>query len=68
MSLLAYGGFVQQYGAGTKITKEGFSFILQEANTQVWQLLLQYLEQVPNVRLSPSHPQINSDTNIQSYS
>lgn len=52
MQLLAYGGFVQKQGAGTKITKEGFSFILQEANTQVWQLLLQYLEQVPQVRYS----------------
>jgi transcription initiation factor TFIIH subunit 4 len=52
MQLLAYGGFVQPMGSGTKITKEGFSFILQEANTQVWQLLLQYLEQVPQVSVS----------------
>jgi len=53
MQLLAYGGFVQQQGAGTKITKDGFSFILQEANTQVWQLLLQYLEQVPQLKMDP---------------
>jgi transcription initiation factor TFIIH subunit 4 len=50
MQLLSFGGFVQQSGPRAKITKEGFSFILQEANTQVWQLLLVYLDQVPNVR------------------
>jgi transcription initiation factor TFIIH subunit 4 len=49
MQLLSYGGFVHQSGSKTKITKEGFSFILQEANTQVWQLLLVYLDQVPQV-------------------
>jgi transcription initiation factor TFIIH subunit 4 len=49
-TLLAMGGFVQSYGAHTKITKEGFSFLLQEANTQVWSLLIVYLENCEAVR------------------
>ncbi|KIW08452.1 uncharacterized protein PV09_01355 [Verruconis gallopava] len=53
MQLLSFGGFVQPHGPRVKITKEGFSFILQEANTQVWQLLLVYLEQVPQLKMDP---------------
>jgi transcription initiation factor TFIIH subunit 4 len=69
--LLEGGNFVQPSGSVAKITKEGFSFILQEANTQVWQLLLQYLEQVPAVgsvhhhyaqaEYTDSHQQLNMD-------
>lgn len=51
MALLEYGKFVQRSGAHMKITKDGFSFVLQEANTQVWRLLLVYLDKVPEVSL-----------------
>lgn len=45
--LLEAGGFVQKR-SGT-ITQEGFTFLLQEVNAQVWNLLIVYLEIAPTV-------------------
>ena len=49
-TLLELGNFVESRGQHTSITQLGFSFLLQEANAQVWNLLIVYLEnalQVP---------------------
>ena len=35
-----------------RITKEGFTFVLEEANTQVWSLLIVYLTNSPTVRIN----------------
>lgn len=42
--LLKAGRLVQPTDAGISITQAGFTFLLQEANAQVWTLLLQWLE------------------------
>ncbi|PUU82205.1 transcription factor Tfb2-domain-containing protein [Tuber borchii] len=46
ITLLTKGGLMERYGAGSQatITKNGFSFLLQDGNPQVWALLIQYLE------------------------
>jgi transcription initiation factor TFIIH subunit 4 len=43
-ALLRMGQFVTVKGEKATITKEGFTFLLQEANAQVWSLLIVYLE------------------------
>jgi transcription initiation factor TFIIH subunit 4 len=48
ITLLQLGDLVSQIN---RITKEGFTFVLQEANTQVWSLLIVYLTNSPNVRI-----------------
>lgn len=52
-SLLEQGNFVTVNRNHVSITKEGFTFLLQEANTQVWTLLIVYLEFGDSVRPSP---------------
>lgn len=42
--LLIAGRLVVPHSAGVSITQAGFTFLLQEANAQVWTLLLQWLE------------------------
>ncbi|PSR78562.1 transcription factor Tfb2-domain-containing protein [Coniella lustricola] len=44
--LLVAGRLVERIdnGGGVRITQAGFTFLLQEANAQVWTLLLQWLE------------------------
>lgn len=42
--LLVAGRLVERHGSGISITQAGFTFLLQEANAQVWTLLLQWLE------------------------
>ena len=42
--LLRDGGLVRQRGKRADITQEGFAFILQEVNAQVWTILIYYLE------------------------
>ena len=42
--LLRDGGLVKQRGRKAEITQEGFAFILQEVNAQVWTILIYYLE------------------------
>jgi transcription initiation factor TFIIH subunit 4 len=48
--LLKIGQFVTVKGEKATITKEGFTFLLQEANAQVWTLLIVYLENSAAVR------------------
>jgi transcription initiation factor TFIIH subunit 4 len=43
-ALLEGGSLVSIRGRKAEITQDGFAFILQEANTQVWTLLIYYLE------------------------
>lgn len=42
--LLLAGRLVERSDRGVSITQAGFTFLLQEANAQVWTLLLQWLE------------------------
>ncbi|KAI1631632.1 RNA polymerase II transcription factor B subunit 2-like protein [Biscogniauxia mediterranea] len=42
--LLLGGRLVERKGGGLSITQAGFTFLLQEANAQVWTLLLLWLE------------------------
>ncbi|KAI9669710.1 MAG: RNA polymerase II transcription factor B 52 kDa subunit [Alyxoria varia] len=43
-NLLEWGGFIETKGKASMITETGFTFLLQEVNTQVWSLLIVYLE------------------------
>ncbi len=54
--LLKDGGLVRAKGKAT-ITTEGFAFVLQEVNSQVWTILIYYLEaaeEVQRMRRRPS--------------
>jgi transcription initiation factor TFIIH subunit 4 len=42
-ALLQWGDFVVMKGSKPTITKNGFTFLLQEPNAQVWSLLIVYL-------------------------
>ncbi|KAL8944005.1 MAG: hypothetical protein Q9216_000714 [Gyalolechia sp. 2 TL-2023] len=42
--LLQYGGLVDVRGRSVDITQDGFAFVLQEVNAQVWTVLVLYLE------------------------
>ena len=42
--LLQYGALVEASGRNVYITQEGFAFVLQEVNAQVWTILVLYLE------------------------
>lgn len=46
IALLVSSGLMERQGTGTQaiITKNGFSFLLQEGNAQIWALLIQYLD------------------------
>lgn len=43
-TLLQFGGLVETKNRKVDITQDGFAFILQEVNAQVWTLLILYLE------------------------
>ncbi|KAJ4378063.1 RNA polymerase II transcription factor B 52 kDa subunit [Neocucurbitaria cava] len=47
--LLAAGDLVRTMHGSPRITKDGFSFVLQETNAQVWSLLIVYLKMVNEV-------------------
>lgn len=47
--LLAFGGLVETRGKTVDITKDGFAFILQEVNAQVWTMLVLYLQNAVSV-------------------
>ena len=47
--LLASGGLVEARGRTVDITKDGFAFILQEVNAQVWTMLILYLQNAESV-------------------
>ncbi|KAK4493656.1 hypothetical protein PRZ48_014841 [Zasmidium cellare] len=53
--LLQDGGYVVLRGGGRQrvITTEGFTFLLQESNAQVWSLLCLYLDQCPALQMDP---------------
>jgi transcription initiation factor TFIIH subunit 4 len=73
--LLHAGDLVRTVHGSPRITKEGFSFVLQETNAQVWNLLIVYLKMVNDVSISsPSsghqtdHPQLGmSETEVLSF-
>ncbi|KAF1920927.1 transcription factor Tfb2-domain-containing protein [Ampelomyces quisqualis] len=50
--LLHAGDLVRTVHGTPKITKEGFSFVLQETNAQVWNLLIVYLKMVNDLGMS----------------
>jgi transcription initiation factor TFIIH subunit 4 len=50
--LLHTGDLVRTYHGQPRITKEGFTFVLQETNAQVWNLLIVYLRMVNDVSTS----------------
>lgn len=47
--LLQLGGLVEVKGRRVDITQDGFAFILQEVNAQVWTMLILYLENAETV-------------------
>ncbi|KAK6543252.1 RNA polymerase II transcription factor B 52 kDa subunit, variant 2 [Orbilia ellipsospora] len=53
--LLLHGKLMEQTRASSEavITQLGFSFLLQEANAQVWTLLLLYLDMAEQLRMDP---------------
>ena len=51
--LLEIGKLVEVRGRDVAITKDGFAFILQEVNSQVWTILILYLQNAEAVRLFP---------------
>ncbi|KAK6357808.1 RNA polymerase II transcription factor B 52 kDa subunit [Orbilia blumenaviensis] len=54
VKLLLHGKLMEQNRAsGTVITQLGFSFLLQEVNSQVWTLLLLYLDMAEQLRMDP---------------
>jgi transcription initiation factor TFIIH subunit 4 len=53
-ALLEKGQFVARQGSRkVTITKQGFEFVLQEINAQVWTFLIVYLEMVPHLQMDP---------------
>jgi transcription initiation factor TFIIH subunit 4 len=56
--LLRDGGLVKPRGKRAEITQEGFAFILQEVNAQVWTVLIYYLDagEEASIPPTPSHP------------
>jgi transcription initiation factor TFIIH subunit 4 len=64
--LLHAGDLVRTVHGSPRITKEGFSFVLQETNAQVWNLLIVYLKMVNDVSLQQRTEQKNEElTDIQ---
>ena len=55
-TLLQIGGLVEAKGRHVEITQEGFAFVLQEVNAQVWTILILYLENAEQVRPAPFCP------------
>ncbi|OBA21536.1 transcription factor Tfb2 [Metschnikowia bicuspidata var. bicuspidata NRRL YB-4993] len=56
LSLLRLGGLMEGRGAGAAglaITNRGFQFLLQDANIQIWTLLLEYLGLVQDLHMDP---------------
>lgn len=52
VELLRTGNFIQLYGSTPKITKEGFAFVLQDINTQVWALLFLYVDNAESLGMT----------------
>lgn len=62
--LLKLGGLVDGK-ATVEITQDGFAFILQEVNAQVWTILILYLQNAESVRIKRPHH--SSDIIVSSY-
>lgn len=54
--LLEIGDFIAKRGGHITITRNGFTFVLQDTNTQVWTLLIVYLKSARQVGISCSPP------------
>ena len=52
--ILEVGGLVDTSSRRAQITKEGFAFVLQETNAQVWKILLKYAETSESARTPDS--------------
>jgi len=52
-TLLSTGDLVRTIHGSPRITKDGFSFVLQETNAQVWSLLIIYLKVTNEVSTAP---------------
>jgi transcription initiation factor TFIIH subunit 4 len=64
--LLHTGDLVRTVHGSPRITKDGFSFVLQETNAQVWSLLIVYLKMTNEVSIGPHDPCHDFPTNIKS--
>ncbi|KAF8473988.1 transcription factor Tfb2-domain-containing protein [Kalaharituber pfeilii] len=54
IQLLLKSGLMEKAPNGqAEITQQGFSFLLQDANAQLWTLLLQYLDMAEELRMDP---------------
>lgn len=54
LNLLIHGNLMKEEQNGDlKITNEGFQFLLQEVNVQIWALLLQYLKLAESLQMNP---------------
>ena len=62
-TLLEIGKLVEVRGKTVEITQDGFAFILQEVNSQIWTILILYLQ---NAEAVCPHPWISSKTPISS--
>ncbi|CEP64098.1 TFIIH/NER complex subunit TFB2 LALA0_S10e02212g [Lachancea lanzarotensis] len=54
LSLLQHSKLMEENNTGElQITNEGFQFLLQDANAQIWTLLLQYLRLAETLQMDP---------------
>lgn len=53
-TLLRLGRLVEVKNRKVEITQDGFAFILQEVNAQVWTMLILYLENAEQVSKTPA--------------
>ena len=54
LSLLQHSKLMEENSSGElQITNEGFQFLLQDANAQIWALLLQYLRLAETLQMDP---------------
>lgn len=63
--LLHAGDLVRTFHGAPRITKEGFTFVLQETNAQVWNLLIVYLKMVNDVSLESAEAEIEVANPVQ---
>lgn len=63
--LLEMGRMVEVRSRKVEITQDGFAFILQEVNAQVWTILILYLQNAEAVRCqAPPDPDLSCTTDI----
>lgn len=62
--LLDAGNLVRTVHGSPVITKEGFSFVLQETNAQVWSLLIVYLNMANTVSLTEHESHFAQNANM----